>query len=107
MADGALSWLAMVAGAYLCDGEVPKRGEGQLTGRFVCYLPYEAADGYITMGALEPQFWARFCAGVGREDLHRQAVRADRLRGLGGDRGDLPLADARRSGRRSTTSTTR
>jgi crotonobetainyl-CoA:carnitine CoA-transferase CaiB-like acyl-CoA transferase len=69
MADGALSWLAMVAGAYLCDGEVPARGAGQLTGRFVCYLPYEAADGYITMGALEPQFWARFCAGVGREDL--------------------------------------
>ena len=69
MADGALAWLAMVAGAYLCDGEVPKRGDGQLTGRFVCYLPYEAADGHITMGALEPQFWARFCAGVGREDL--------------------------------------
>ncbi len=69
MADGALSWLTMVAGAYLCDGEVPSRGEGQLTGRFVCYLPYEAADGYITMGALEPQFWARFCAGVGRDDL--------------------------------------
>jgi len=69
MADGALSWLAMVAGAYLCDGEVPRRGDGQLTGRFVCYLPYEAADGYVTMGALEPQFWARFCAGVGREDL--------------------------------------
>ena len=45
MADGALSWLAMVAGAYLCDGEVPRRGEGQLTGGFVCYLPYEAADG--------------------------------------------------------------
>ena len=69
MADGALSWLAMVAGAYLCDGEVPQRGDGQLTGRFVCYLPYEAADGYITMGALEPQFWARFCAGVDRPDL--------------------------------------
>ena len=69
MADGALSWLAMVAGAYLCDGEVPRRGEGQLNGRFVCYLPYEAADGYITMGALEPQFWARFCSGVGRTDL--------------------------------------
>ena len=69
MADGALSWLAMVAAAFLCDGQVPRRGEGQLTGRFVCYLPYEAADGYVTMGALEPQFWARFCAGVGRDDL--------------------------------------
>jgi alpha-methylacyl-CoA racemase len=69
MADGALSWLAMVAAAFLCDGEVPRRGEGQLTGRFVCYLPYEAADGYVTMGALEPQFWTRFCAGVGRDEL--------------------------------------
>ena len=69
MADGALSWLAMVAGAYLCDGEVPRRGEGQLNGRFVCYLPYEAADGWVTMGALEPQFWARFCDAVERPDL--------------------------------------
>ena len=69
MFDGALSWLAMVAGQYLCDGLVPRRGEGQLTGAFVCYLPYEAADGWITMGALEPQFWARFCTAVGREDL--------------------------------------
>src|SRR3954454_23882569 len=69
MADGTLAWLGMVAGAYLCDGEVPGRGDGQLTGLFLCYLPYEAADGYITMGALEPQFWARFCAGVERQDL--------------------------------------
>src|SRR5215210_3062893 len=69
MTDGALSWLAMVAGAYLCDGAVPERGQGQLTGAFCCYYPYEAADGYITMGALEPQFWARFCNAVERPDL--------------------------------------
>ena len=24
MADGALSWLAMVAGRYFCDGDVPQ-----------------------------------------------------------------------------------
>ena len=59
----------MVAGAYLCDGEVPRRGEGQLTGAFVCYYPYEAADGWVTCGALEPKFWAAFCNGVGRPDL--------------------------------------
>ena len=69
MTDGALSWLAMVAGAYLCDGEVPRRGEGQLTGAFVCYYPYEAADGWVTCGALEPKFWAAFCNGVDRPDL--------------------------------------
>jgi alpha-methylacyl-CoA racemase len=69
MADGALSWLAMVAAAYLCDGRVPQRGLEQLTGGFVCYLPYEAADGWVTMGALEPKFWANFCHGAGHPEL--------------------------------------
>jgi crotonobetainyl-CoA:carnitine CoA-transferase CaiB-like acyl-CoA transferase len=69
MADGALSWLAMVAGRYFCDGEVPRRGEQQLAGGLVCYLPYEAADGWVSCGALEPKFWAAFCEGVERPDL--------------------------------------
>jgi alpha-methylacyl-CoA racemase len=69
MADGALSWLGMVAGRYFCDGEVPRRGEQQLAGGLICYLPYEAADGWVTCGALEPKFWAAFCDGVGRHDL--------------------------------------
>src|SRR6476469_703659 len=43
MADGALSWLAMVAGQYFCDGQVPRRGGGQLSGGVLCYLTYEAA----------------------------------------------------------------
>ncbi len=69
MADGALSWLAMVAGRYFCDGEVPRRGEGMLSGGVLCYIPYEAADGWVTCGALEPKFWAAFCGGVERPDL--------------------------------------
>ena len=69
MADGALSWLAMVAAQYLCDGRPPGRGEGQLNGGILCYYPYEAADGWVTCGALEPKFWAAFCNGVGRPDL--------------------------------------
>ncbi|MFI5028125.1 MAG: CaiB/BaiF CoA transferase family protein [Solirubrobacterales bacterium] len=69
MADGALSWLAMVAGRYFCDGEVPRRGEQQLAGGLLCYLPYEAADGWVTCGALEPKFWASFCNGVGHPEL--------------------------------------
>jgi crotonobetainyl-CoA:carnitine CoA-transferase CaiB-like acyl-CoA transferase len=69
MADGALSWLAMVAGRFLCDGEVPRRGEGALSGGLVCYLAYEAADGWVSCGALEPKFWAAFCNGVDRPDL--------------------------------------
>ncbi|HEU5143531.1 MAG TPA: CoA transferase [Solirubrobacterales bacterium] len=69
MADGALSWLALVAGRYFCDEEVPQRGEQQLAGGLLCYYPYEAADGWVTCGALEPKFWAAFCHGVERPDL--------------------------------------
>lgn len=69
MADGSLAWLAMVAGRYFCDGEVPERGNQQLSGALVCYLSYEASDGWVACGALEPKFWGAFCHGVGRPDL--------------------------------------
>jgi alpha-methylacyl-CoA racemase len=69
MADGALSWLAMVAGGYFADGTVPRRGDLPLAGSLVCYRPYECADGWVTLGALEPKFWQAWCRGVGREDL--------------------------------------
>ncbi len=69
MADGALSWLAMVAGAYFADGTVPHRGQLPLAGSLICYRPYECADGWVTLGALEPKFWQAFCRGVEREDL--------------------------------------
>jgi crotonobetainyl-CoA:carnitine CoA-transferase CaiB-like acyl-CoA transferase len=69
MSDGALSWLALVAGRYLCDGVTPQRGELELAGGLVCYRPYACKDGYVTLGALEPKFWQAWCRGVGREDL--------------------------------------
>jgi alpha-methylacyl-CoA racemase len=69
MADGALSWLAMVAASYFADDTVPHRGDLPLAGSLVCYRPYECADGWVTLGALEPKFWQGFCRGVGREDL--------------------------------------
>ncbi|HKG16649.1 MAG TPA: CaiB/BaiF CoA-transferase family protein [Solirubrobacteraceae bacterium] len=69
MTDGALSWLAMVAARYLCDGVVPRRGDPELAGRIICYRPYACADGWVTLGALEPKFWQAWCRGVGRDDL--------------------------------------
>jgi alpha-methylacyl-CoA racemase len=69
MTDGSLAWLAMEAGRYFGSGEVPKRGEVMLSGGIICYRPYEAADGWVTCGALEPKFWGRFCKAVDREDL--------------------------------------
>jgi alpha-methylacyl-CoA racemase len=69
MADGALSWLAMVAASHFADGIVPRRGDLPLAGSLVCYRPYECADGWVTLGALEPKFWQAWCRGVRREDL--------------------------------------
>ena len=69
MADGALSWLAMVAARFLAEEQSPHRGDLELAGRLVCYRPYACADGWVTLGALEPKFWAAWCRGVGREDL--------------------------------------
>jgi alpha-methylacyl-CoA racemase len=69
MADGALSWLAMVAARHFADGVVPQRGGLELAGSLVCYRPYQCADGWVTLGALEPKFWQAWCRGVGREDL--------------------------------------
>jgi alpha-methylacyl-CoA racemase len=68
MTDGALSWTAMESAAAF-QGEKPRRGHTLLTGRHVCYLPYECQDGWITIGALEPKFWLEFCTGVDRQDL--------------------------------------
>jgi crotonobetainyl-CoA:carnitine CoA-transferase CaiB-like acyl-CoA transferase len=69
MWDGSVSWLAMVAARMLCEGRAPARGTLELAGGLVCYRPYRCADGWITLGALEPKFWAAWCRGVGREDL--------------------------------------
>ena len=69
MTRGAQSWLAMVAARYFADGEVPSRGGLELAGGLPCYRPYACADGWVTLGALEPKFWLGFCAGVGRDDL--------------------------------------
>jgi alpha-methylacyl-CoA racemase len=69
MTDGALSWLAMVAARHFADGAAPERGGLELAGGLLCYRPYRCADGWVALGALEPKFFAAWCAGVGRPDL--------------------------------------
>ena len=83
MTDGVVSWMIPHLAAYFATGRVPERGEERLNGGWPCYGVYETADGgHVTLGALEPQFWANFCRLVGREDLQglQHAKGADRDR---------------------------
>jgi alpha-methylacyl-CoA racemase len=40
-----------------------------LTGEVPCYHVYPVRDGHLTVAALEPDFWQRFCRAIGRDDL--------------------------------------
>ena len=76
MLDGAVSWLAMHAAGFFIDGVPPKRGQMRLSGQLACYRTYRCGDGrYVTVGALEPQFWAALCKALGvPEFIERQAA---------------------------------
>ena len=77
--DGSLLGAALaclpVALARSLGGQPMARGKSDLTGGLVCYHVYEARDGgYVTLAALEPEFWAAFCRAVEREDLLGQQL---------------------------------
>jgi crotonobetainyl-CoA:carnitine CoA-transferase CaiB-like acyl-CoA transferase len=83
MTDGVVSWMIPHLAAYFATGRVPERGEERLNGGWPCYGVYATADGgHVTLGALEPQFWANFCRPAGREDLQllQHAEDAERAR---------------------------
>src|SRR5216683_2633450 len=64
MADLMRSWTALPRAA---------RGAGlaglPLTGELPCYHVYAVTDGFLTVAALESDFWAAFCHAIDREDL--------------------------------------
>ena len=91
MLDGVVSWLSMHAGQYLATGQPPGLGNAPLNGAYACYHVYRTADGrYLTVGALEPQFWEALCRKLGCEELiadqygpsERQADMSNRLEAI-------------------------
>jgi crotonobetainyl-CoA:carnitine CoA-transferase CaiB-like acyl-CoA transferase len=59
--------------AHRLGGEPVPR---MLTGGLACYRIYETADGrHLTVGALEPKFFARLCEVVGRPELAERQYR--------------------------------
>jgi alpha-methylacyl-CoA racemase len=70
MLDGALGLLPLLASNALAGVAEPQPDEFYLSGALPGYNVYATADGrYVTLGALEPKFWAEFCRRVGRDDL--------------------------------------
>ena len=69
MMDGAFSWLSIHAAQFIASGQVPEPERMHLSGAYPCYRIYPAADGWITVGALEPQFWRTLCDAIDRPDL--------------------------------------
>lgn len=69
MMDGAMSWLTIHAASFVATKQEPQREQMHLSGAHPCYRIYPAADGYLTVGALEPQFWKALCEALERPDL--------------------------------------
>ncbi|MEM6748108.1 MAG: CoA transferase [Pseudomonadota bacterium] len=70
LSEGAVASAVMAFATKQLHGELPPAGADILTGLLPCYNYYETKDGrQIAVGALEPKFWAAFCALVGRPDL--------------------------------------
>ncbi len=68
MTAGASALLMATLAPWLNGAPGPRaRGDDVLTGGQTCYRAYVCRDGRVfTLAALEPQFWAAFCARVER-----------------------------------------
>jgi crotonobetainyl-CoA:carnitine CoA-transferase CaiB-like acyl-CoA transferase len=73
MMDGAVSWLSIHAAEFVATKKIPKRELMHLSGAYPCYRVYPAADGWLAVGALEPQFWSALCDSLDRSDLNDDA----------------------------------
>lgn len=68
IADGVLAMMSLYVDEYLATGVEPGPGHYILTGRYACYDVYECGDGrFVTVGAIEGQFWKNLCRLLGLE----------------------------------------
>ncbi len=71
MTDGAIGLGVFYAANYFADGTENTR-EGNLLNGSGYYDFYETKDGeYMSVGSLEPQFYAALCDAIGRDDLKK------------------------------------
>jgi crotonobetainyl-CoA:carnitine CoA-transferase CaiB-like acyl-CoA transferase len=90
MLDGVVSWLSIHLGNHFADPRMLAAAR-PLSGDLACYRVYRCSDGrYVTVGALEPQFWRALCGTLGCPELiddqyaapSRQAEIAERIQAV-------------------------
>ncbi len=70
MSDGVMYLLSMIVSGYLANGRVPERGATVLNGSVPHYNVYQCSDGgWISLGSLEPHFYANLCKVMHCEDF--------------------------------------
>jgi crotonobetainyl-CoA:carnitine CoA-transferase CaiB-like acyl-CoA transferase len=86
MTDGVYSLLVSQLSTYFATGMVPRRGQTLLDGGAHYYNIYEAKDGkWLSIGSIEPWFYANLCRALGREDLlQREFVESEQREGIKG-----------------------
>src|SRR5207302_6916667 len=82
--DGVLHLMALFVDEFLATGRETGPGSSLLTGKYACYDVYECADGkWVSVGAIEPQFFANLCEALERADLaehQMEDARQDEIR---------------------------
>ena len=70
MVEGALALMTLPMAMAAARGTPHQRGREVLSGGAACYGVYPTRDGrFAALAALEPKFFATFCAAVGRPEL--------------------------------------
>ncbi len=90
MSDGVAYMLASMLSGYFADGVVPSPGTMTLNGGAPYYNVYECRDGrYLSVGCIEPWFWAALCRALGRDDLSPIQFDTDRAEYIKGELRDI------------------
>ena len=70
MYDGLIGMMSAQLAAYSATRRTPQRGKEKLFGQFACYNIYPVRNGrWVSVAALEADYWKALCKAVGREDL--------------------------------------
>lgn len=68
LADTVSAWQGPLLAQHAVPGFAQAREAALLNGGAAYYRIYACTDGHVTLGAIEPKFWANFCHAVSKPD---------------------------------------